>query len=94
MADANIIMHRLTGRRVFRFPLIVDPARTLELINEAKVDYLVILREQKYEYFNPSTSHRFRQVMELTPGEFRLVYEFDAGSIYVRRKSDGRPSAS
>lgn len=80
--EQNAIMHRLTGRRTYRFPLITDPDDIRDLIAENGVDYVVVLDERPYEYFNPSTMRRFEAVLEVAPEMFQLIHKFESGTIY------------
>jgi hypothetical protein len=82
MDDQYQILHRLTGRKTARFPLFTDPATITDRIHGDHVDYVVVLKEKPFEYYNPSTMRRFEAVRTLHPDSFVPVYSFDRGTVY------------
>lgn len=82
MADEFAIMHRLTGRRTYRFPLLTDPARIEAIIARTSADYIVVLREDGPAYFRPGTESRFESVRMRAPERFRLVHDYGEGMVY------------
>lgn len=83
MNDQFAILHRLTGRRTVRFPLFTDPAVITDRLVGDSVDFVVVLKERPFEYYNPSTARRFETVLALHPGLFTPVYVFDQGTVYA-----------
>jgi hypothetical protein len=82
MDDQEAILHRLTGRRTFRFPLSTDPAFLKDRVLGNGVDYIVVMNEKPYEYYNPSTVRRFGRLREENPALFEPVHHFASGTIY------------
>jgi hypothetical protein len=82
MADEAAIVHRLTGRRTYRFPLLTDPQRIHELIDETRTSYIVVLDERGPAYFRPSTMVRFEAVRAYAADRFELVHDFGAGWVF------------
>jgi hypothetical protein len=82
MIDEYAILHRLTNRKTFRFPLTTDPGLLRERIIGNGVDFLVIFNEREYEYYIPSTTRRFETVRKLSPELFVSVHDFGEGVIY------------
>lgn len=82
MLDEMAIMHRLTGRRTYRFPLLTDPVRIEELIAQTGTDYIVVLDEPGPGYFRPNTMRRFEVVRARDPERFEVVHSFEGGWVY------------
>jgi hypothetical protein len=91
MDDQDAILHRLTGRKTMRFPLVTDPGVITERILADQVDYVVVLKERPFEYYNPSTARRFERVRTLHPEMFAPVYEFDGGTVYAVDRGSNPP---
>lgn len=83
MDDQYQILHRLTKRKTFRFPLTTDLNILKDKIISNRIRFIVVLNEKEYEYFNPSTMRRFAKLRETYPELFRLVYVFKQGKIYM-----------
>ena len=82
MHDQYQILHRLTKRKSIRFPLTTDPIKMIEKIHAHNVNFLIVLNEKEYEYYNPSTMRRFEILLERYPKMFNKVHSFDQGNIY------------
>jgi hypothetical protein len=83
MADDYAIIHRLTKRKTFRFPLTTDAELIREFIFNKNIDYVVILKEKPFEYYQPSTMKRFNQLSKRYAAMFTPVYSFDHGVVYL-----------
>ncbi len=83
MDDQYQILHRLTKRKTYRFPLTTDPNILKNKIISNKIRFIVVLNEKEDEYFNPGTMKRFAKLRETYPELFRLVYVFEQGKIYM-----------
>jgi hypothetical protein len=92
MADQDAVLHRLTNRKTFRFPLLVDPGMLQEQIAGDRVAFVVVLKEQEYEYYRPSTESRFEELKRRYPDLFVPVYTLGTGTIYKVRK-EGRAAS-
>ncbi|HKJ01234.1 MAG TPA: hypothetical protein VJ997_02230, partial [Longimicrobiales bacterium] len=87
MSDQPAILHRLTRRRVYPFPLFTDAGRMEEVITASGGELVVVMEEEPHEYFEPSTQRRFEAVRARVPEMFEEVHEFDQGRIFrVRRR--------
>ena len=82
MVDEFALVHRLTGRRTYRFPLLTDAARVEAIIDETSTDYIVVLREEGPAYFQPGTDARFESVRARAPHRFHLVHDYGDGVVY------------
>jgi hypothetical protein len=82
MVDEAAILHRLTERRTYRFPLLTDPERIAELLDATGTDYVLVLREQGPAYFRPGTEARFETARARAPDRFIPVYDYSDGVIY------------
>jgi hypothetical protein len=87
MNDEPAILHRLTRRRTRRFPLTTDPEAVREQIAAEDVQFLVVLNEQEYEYFNPSTMRRFEEVRRRYPRLFVRRVRSEPSTRSIRRMS-------
>jgi hypothetical protein len=74
MAQQSEIVHRLSGRRVVRFPITSDPQIILAAVTREKARYLVVNDQVKYEYFFPTEEARWRQIERAYPFLFKLVH--------------------
>ena len=90
MDDEHEILHRLTKRKTFRFPLTTDPNLLREKIIENRIDFLVIFNEKEYEDYNPSAMKRFDTVKNLNPELFIPEHDFGQGMIYRVTKGNRR----
>jgi hypothetical protein len=90
MTDEYEILHRLTKRKTYRFPLATDPGLLRDRIIESTVDFLIILNEKEFEYYSPSTMKRFESVKTLSPELFIPEYDFEQGVIYRVVKTNRR----
>lgn len=82
MHDQYQILHRLTNRKTVRFPLTTNHKLLMDKIRANNVNYIIVLHEKKYEYYNPSTMKRFEILSKAYPNVFEKVYTFDKGTIY------------
>jgi hypothetical protein len=87
MGDQFPILHRLTGRKALRFPLTTDQHVLYERIESAGVDFIVVLREEQFEYYNPSVERRFRDLLGKHPSKFEPVHSFRNGTVYRVKES-------
>jgi hypothetical protein len=86
MNEEHSILHRLTGRKTLRFPLTTDPTVITKRIVDGGVDFVVVMNEVQFEYFNPSAFRRFEAVKRLAPDLFVPVLVFQKGTVYRVRK--------
>lgn len=94
MNEEHAILHRLTGRKTLRFPLTTDPTLITKRIVEGGVDFVVVMNQKPFEYFNPSAFRRFETVKSLAPDLFVPVHVFAAGTIYRVRKRGEKSNAA
>jgi hypothetical protein len=82
MDEQFAILHRLTRRRTYRFPLTSDPQLIRKRILSSGATFVVVLDERQYEYYLPSVMRRFETLRRLYPHMFSPVYRFSEGTIY------------
>jgi len=82
MDEQFAILHRLTGRKTVRFPLLTDSRLLQAQIVADSVAFIVVLNEMQYEFITPSVMRRFAAVAQAYPGMFVPSYTFGQGTIY------------
>ncbi len=82
MGQHYAILHRLTKRKTYRFPLTTDIESIGNAIRIHGIDYVVVLSRKRYEYFTPSVEERFEKVKMRYRDAFSLKQSLSVGNIY------------
>jgi hypothetical protein len=86
MAQQFEIVHRLSGRRVARFPITSDPRIIAAAVTREKVRYVVVNDQMKYEYFFPTEEVRWRLIERAYPFMFQLVHAGPGYRVFELRQ--------
>lgn len=82
MAEEFQVVHRLTDRRIERFPPTGDAERIMRAMQQGAVRYLMVRDRTEFEYMNPAEVDRLAALELAYPGRLMPVFRGNGFSVF------------